>query len=197
MMRGIPRIAVDKNLPVYGTNYTAKDVADLDHVCKWNPDNYGLNQSHPARRPGMTRSSTCSPPGASTSSRSTTCRSRSTPTKSPPIIAPSPKPKPNTAVRLTCLSRPALGGDELRRLPARERPNVAYFRRSVGPLGRHLPAVRPLGPLGAVPDHRPLGRRRHGAVRAHRPARRTRRRPPIPPYAGRAEDTAGPMVHGA
>ena len=47
MMRGIPRIAVDKNLPVYGTNYTAKDVADLDHVCKWNPDNYGLNQSHP------------------------------------------------------------------------------------------------------------------------------------------------------
>ena len=47
MMRGIPRIAVDKNLPVYGTSYTAKDVADLDHVCKWNPDNYGLNQSHP------------------------------------------------------------------------------------------------------------------------------------------------------
>ena len=34
MMRGIPRIAVDKNLPVYGTNYTAKDVADLDHVCR-------------------------------------------------------------------------------------------------------------------------------------------------------------------
>ena len=28
MMRGIPRIAVDKNLPVYGTNYTAKDVAE-------------------------------------------------------------------------------------------------------------------------------------------------------------------------
>lgn len=47
MMRGIPRIAVDKNLPVYGTSYTAKDVADPDHVCKWNPDNYGLNQSHP------------------------------------------------------------------------------------------------------------------------------------------------------
>ena len=122
MMRGIPRIAVDKNLPVYGTNYTAKDVADLDHVCKWNPDNYGLNQSHPGAQ--------------------------------------------------------------------------AWYD-AVGPLGRHLPAVRPPGPLGAVPDHRPLGRRRHGAVRAHRPARRTRRRPPIPPYAGRAEDTAGPMVHGA
>jgi len=47
MMRGIPRLAVDRDLPVYGTDYTAKDVADLDHVCKWNPDNYGLNQSHP------------------------------------------------------------------------------------------------------------------------------------------------------
>lgn len=47
MMRGIPRIAVDKDLPVKGTEFTAKDVADLEHVCKWNPDNYGLNQEHP------------------------------------------------------------------------------------------------------------------------------------------------------
>ena len=47
MMRGIPRLAVDGDLPVYGTDYTAKDVADLKHVCKWNPDNYGLNQNHP------------------------------------------------------------------------------------------------------------------------------------------------------
>lgn len=47
VMRGIPRIAVEKDLPVYGTGYTARQVADLDHVCRWNPDNYGLNQSHP------------------------------------------------------------------------------------------------------------------------------------------------------
>ena len=47
MMRGIPRLAVDRDLPVKGTDYTARDVADFDHVCKWNPDNYGLNQSHP------------------------------------------------------------------------------------------------------------------------------------------------------
>ncbi|OZG60974.1 alpha-galactosidase [Bifidobacterium lemurum] len=47
MMRGIPRLAVERDLPVKGTAYTARDVADLDHVCKWNPDNYGLNQSHP------------------------------------------------------------------------------------------------------------------------------------------------------
>lgn len=47
VMRGIPRLAVDNDLPVKNTPFTAKDVADLDHICKWNPDNYGLNQSHP------------------------------------------------------------------------------------------------------------------------------------------------------
>ena len=30
MMRGIPRIAVENNLPVLGTTYTARDIADLD-----------------------------------------------------------------------------------------------------------------------------------------------------------------------
>lgn len=47
VMRGIPRLAVDRDLPVKGTEYTAKDIADLEHVCVWNPDNYGLDQSHP------------------------------------------------------------------------------------------------------------------------------------------------------
>lgn len=46
MMRGIPRLAVDNNLPVKGTPYTAQEVADLNHVCKWNSDNYGLNHNH-------------------------------------------------------------------------------------------------------------------------------------------------------
>ncbi|WEV65942.1 glycoside hydrolase family 27 protein [Bifidobacterium sp. ESL0764] len=47
VMRGIPRLAVERNLPVKGTQYTARDVVDKDHVCVWNPDNYGLNQNHP------------------------------------------------------------------------------------------------------------------------------------------------------
>jgi alpha-galactosidase len=47
VMRGIPKLAVERDLPVKGTRYTAKDVADLNHVCVWNPDNYGLNQAHP------------------------------------------------------------------------------------------------------------------------------------------------------
>ena len=47
VMRGIPRLAVERNLPVLGTSYTAAQVADTAHVCVWNPDNYGLDQSHP------------------------------------------------------------------------------------------------------------------------------------------------------
>ncbi|WEV59188.1 glycoside hydrolase family 27 protein [Bifidobacterium sp. ESL0728] len=47
VMRGIPKLAVERNLPVKGTSYTARDVADKKHVCVWNPDNYGLNQKHP------------------------------------------------------------------------------------------------------------------------------------------------------
>ncbi len=47
VMRGIPRLAVERNLPVPGTSYTAAQVADTTHVCAWNPDNYGLDQSHP------------------------------------------------------------------------------------------------------------------------------------------------------
>ena len=46
MMRGIPRLAVERNLPVFGTPYHAQDIVDTEHVCGWNPDNYGLDQSH-------------------------------------------------------------------------------------------------------------------------------------------------------
>ncbi|MGP3970360.1 glycoside hydrolase family 27 protein [Streptomyces sp. 6N223] len=47
IMRGIPRRAFELDLPVLGTSWTARDVADRDHVCVWNPDNYGLNHDHP------------------------------------------------------------------------------------------------------------------------------------------------------
>ncbi|WP_448630294.1 alpha-galactosidase [Cellulomonas soli] len=48
VMRGIPRRAVDLDLPVAGTSWTARDAADTDSVCRWNPDNYGLAHDHPA-----------------------------------------------------------------------------------------------------------------------------------------------------
>ena len=46
-MRGIPRLAVDRDLPVLGTRFTARDVADLASPCPWNPDNHGLDHAHP------------------------------------------------------------------------------------------------------------------------------------------------------
>lgn len=50
IMRGIPRLAVDRALPVLGTSYTAADIADPGSDCGWNTDNVGLNHDHPGAR---------------------------------------------------------------------------------------------------------------------------------------------------
>ena len=42
IMRGIPRAAAERHLPVYGTNVTAADIADPGSICGWNPDMYGV-----------------------------------------------------------------------------------------------------------------------------------------------------------
>ena len=42
IMRGIPRQAVHKNLPVLGTDRTARDAARFNSICSWNPDMYGV-----------------------------------------------------------------------------------------------------------------------------------------------------------
>ncbi|WP_219818395.1 glycoside hydrolase family 27 protein [Clavibacter michiganensis] len=47
IMRGIPRRAVQLDLPVEGTGSTASRIADTSSVCAWNPDNYGLDHDHP------------------------------------------------------------------------------------------------------------------------------------------------------
>jgi alpha-galactosidase len=47
LMRGIPRQAVAKNLPVKGTAHHAQDVADKSSTCPWNPDMYGVDMSKP------------------------------------------------------------------------------------------------------------------------------------------------------
>ncbi len=48
ILRGIPREAVDKNLPIAGSSYRAKDAAEISDVCPWNAYNYGLKPAHPA-----------------------------------------------------------------------------------------------------------------------------------------------------
>jgi len=48
IMRGIPRQAVKANLPVYGApGVRAADIANVDSVCPWNGDMYGVNMSRP------------------------------------------------------------------------------------------------------------------------------------------------------
>jgi hypothetical protein len=47
IMRGIPRIAVDKNLPVLGTTVKAQDIAIKSSICAWNPDMYGVDATKP------------------------------------------------------------------------------------------------------------------------------------------------------
>lgn len=48
LMRGIPRLAVERNLPVLGAGVRAADIADVTSTCPWNPDMYGVDM----RRPG-------------------------------------------------------------------------------------------------------------------------------------------------
>jgi hypothetical protein len=47
IMRGIPREAVEKNLPIKGTSLRAADVADKVNICRWEgmEDTYGVDMS--------------------------------------------------------------------------------------------------------------------------------------------------------
>lgn len=47
IMRGIPRQAVEENLPVLGTAYRAHDIADVTSTCDWCPYNYGIDMGKP------------------------------------------------------------------------------------------------------------------------------------------------------
>lgn len=47
IMRGIPRLAVERNLPVFGTSFTAADIADRENVCPWYDGMYGVQMAHP------------------------------------------------------------------------------------------------------------------------------------------------------
>lgn len=42
IMRGIPRIAAYRHMPVKGTGTTANVIADPSSICGWNPDMYGV-----------------------------------------------------------------------------------------------------------------------------------------------------------
>jgi alpha-galactosidase len=47
VMRGIPVIAVNKNTPVFGTNFTAGDIYSVEGQCKWLRDMYTIDSQKP------------------------------------------------------------------------------------------------------------------------------------------------------
>jgi alpha-galactosidase len=49
IIRGIPREAVEKNLPIAGSTFHATDAANTGDTCRWNSDNYGLKANAAAQ----------------------------------------------------------------------------------------------------------------------------------------------------
>lgn len=47
MMRGIPREAVKNDLPIKGSVYSAKDIANVNDTCNWSSLMYGINMDKP------------------------------------------------------------------------------------------------------------------------------------------------------
>ena len=47
IMRGIPREAAHRHLPILGSDALASDIADPSSICKWNPDMYGIRMGEP------------------------------------------------------------------------------------------------------------------------------------------------------
>lgn len=45
IIRGIPREAVERNLPIAGSGFHAADAADTSDRCSWNSDNYGVRDN--------------------------------------------------------------------------------------------------------------------------------------------------------
>jgi alpha-galactosidase len=47
ILRGIPRQAVAANVPIFGSNVHAAEIADKQCICKWNTDMYGVDMAKP------------------------------------------------------------------------------------------------------------------------------------------------------
>ena len=47
ILRGMPRKAVERNTPIKGTKYHARDIANTNSICGWSPHTYGVDMSKP------------------------------------------------------------------------------------------------------------------------------------------------------
>ena len=50
IMRGLPRMAAHRRLPIFGSEYRCDQAASPYSICAWNPDMYGLKCDLPAAR---------------------------------------------------------------------------------------------------------------------------------------------------
>ena len=48
IMRGLPRMAAHRHLPIFGSDARCHEAADPNSICAWNPDMYGLKTDLPA-----------------------------------------------------------------------------------------------------------------------------------------------------
>ena len=47
LLRGVPRLAADRDLPILGTRWRCGGIADRVNVCQWNADMYGVDMTRP------------------------------------------------------------------------------------------------------------------------------------------------------
>lgn len=47
LMRGVPRLAADRDLPILGTPHRCGGIADRVNICPWNSDMYGVDMAKP------------------------------------------------------------------------------------------------------------------------------------------------------
>ncbi len=45
IVRGIPRVSVERNLPIAGSDFHAQDAADTSDACPWDPTNWGVKEN--------------------------------------------------------------------------------------------------------------------------------------------------------
>lgn len=50
IMRGIPRQAAHSSTPILNSDKTAKDIAQANNICAWNPDMYGVDPNNDGAR---------------------------------------------------------------------------------------------------------------------------------------------------
>jgi alpha-galactosidase len=63
ILRGIPKLALEKNLPIAGSSFRAADAADSSDTCPWNFDNFGIDSSKREHKPITTQSLNSIPVG--------------------------------------------------------------------------------------------------------------------------------------